>query len=97
MGNVRLRMREFNQAVAAYHTAVSTYSLIGDKRMAVRTRAQVARAHMLAGRLRIAGEFFSEAVSEADLGTKAWATIACNYCHLSDLAWRLGTAALLLN
>jgi len=90
-------MREFNQAVEAYHTAVSTYSLIGDERMAVRTRAQVARAHMLAGRLKIANELFSEAVSEPDLGTKAWSTIACN--HAICLTW-LGDwvrATILLN
>jgi tetratricopeptide (TPR) repeat protein len=50
LGHVLLRGRQFNSAVASYHTAAALYHLAGDEGRAARNKAQVASAHTLAGR-----------------------------------------------
>lgn len=79
LGHVLLRGRQFNSAVASYHTAAVLYHLAGDEGRAARNKAQVASVHTLAGRFRLASETYAEVIGRGDLSRKAWATIAGNH------------------
>lgn len=84
LGHVLMRKRQLNAAITAHQAAVALCSLIGDRASATRAAAQVARAHMLAGRLKVAAELYAETTGR-DIGIKASTTIACN--HAICLTW----------
>ena len=78
-GHNLVRRRRFNAAVSAFETAASLYRLLGDPAKEAGCCGQAARAHMLAGRFRLAAEIYAEALDQGTLTRKAWVAIALNY------------------
>jgi len=78
-GQLFVRFRRFSSAVSSFETASSLYHLIGDAATAIYSSGQAARAHMLAGRFKMASEAYKTAVLSEDVTRRAWVGIAGNY------------------
>jgi transcriptional regulator with GAF, ATPase, and Fis domain len=80
LADVMMRTRQFDTAVAGYQTAGSLFRLARDRARESDAKAHAARAHMFAGRLRMASEALRREIEQGDLSRRSWVANTINYC-----------------